>query len=118
MKFKSLKTLSILGLASLTLISCSSKPKSISCDGINWMGSSFKFTADQEKIIIEETYKGKTSTKTKLFADNPAVTVEGSKIIINDDDPMAEAFLGKGPYELSLKECATGLTPAYQYFLD
>ena len=53
MKFKSLKTLSILGVASLTLISCGSKPKSISCDGYQMFGASFKFTADQEKIVIK-----------------------------------------------------------------
>ncbi len=116
MKFKSLKTLSILGVASLTLISCGSKPKSISCDGYQMFGASYKFTADQEKIVIEETYEGKTSTSTKLFADNPAITVEGSKIIINDKS--FEDLLGKAPYELSLKECAQGLTPAIQYFLD
>ena len=43
--------------------------------------------------------------------------MEGSKIIINDNDPLTESILGKGPYELSLKTCPTEMTPVVQYFI-
>ena len=109
MKFKSLKTLSILGVASLTLISCGSKPKSISCDGLDFFGIPIAYTADQEKFVLGDL--------TYIFADMDEVTVEGSKIIINDNDPLTESILGKGPYELSLETCPTGMTPAVQYFI-
>jgi len=112
MKFKSLKALSILGLASLTLVSCGSKPKSISCDGLNFYGDPLSYTADQEKIVINLG----GSDFEQFFADKSEITVEGSKITINPDK-QAEGFLGKGPYELSLKTCPTGLTPAVQYFI-
>ena len=111
MYLKSLKVLSFLSLASLTLVGCSSKPKSISCDGLNFYGIPISYTADQEKIFINNDY-------TINFADMDEVTVKGSKIIINNNDPIVESFLGKGPYELSLKTCPTGITPAIQYFLN
>ena len=119
MKFKTLRNFSFLGLVSLTLVACGSKPKSIACDGLNFFGP-ISFRADQEKIVI---YDGELPSDENaegfetIFADESTVTVEGSKIIINDNDPMVEDFLGKGPYELSLKTCPTGLTPAVQYFI-
>ena len=119
MNLKFLRNLSFLGLASLTLVSCGSKPKSISCDGINFFGP-ISFIADQEKIVIYEgdlpTNEGKEGYET-IFADKSEITVEGSKIIINDNDPATASMLGEGPYELSLKTCPTGLTPAVQYFI-
>ena len=84
------------------------------------MGASFKFTADQEKIVI---YEGELPTNENaegyetIFADKSEITVEGSTIIINDNNPLIESALGKGPYELSLKTCPTGLTSAVQYFI-
>ena len=113
MNLKALRNLSFLGLAGLTLVSCGSKPKSISCDGLNFYGDPLSYTADQEKIVINLG----GSDFEQFFADKSGITVEGSNIIINDNDPMVASFLGEGPYELSLKTCPTGLTPAIQYFI-
>ena len=90
-----------------------SKPKSISCDGIYFFGEPISYTADQEKIYMKlGEYDGTT-----IFADKDEVTVQDSKIIINDNDPIVQSFIGKGPFELSLETCPTGLTPAVQYFI-
>ena len=114
MKFKSLKTLSILGFASLTIISCGSKPKSISCDGLNILGATISYTADQEKISLITSFGDESIIN---FADIEEITVEGSKIIINDNDSYTELMIGKGPYELSLETCPKETTPAVQYFI-
>ena len=70
MKFQFLKSLSILGLASLTLASCGSANKSISCDGIKVYDNLeqaqddgmdriplVSFTADQEKFTRGLIYR-------------------------------------------------------------
>ena len=128
MKFQFLKSLSILGLASLTLASCGSANKSISCDGIKVYDNLeqaqddgmdriplVSFTADQEKFNfnLDDGYSGTT-----IFAEKSQITVEGSKIIINDDSEYVRKYLGEGPYELSLETCPSNLTPAVQYIIN
>ena len=128
MKFQFLKSLSILGLASLTLASCGSANKSISCDGIKVYDNLeqaqddgmdriplVSFTADQEKFNfnLDDGYSGTT-----IFAKKSQITLEGSKIIINDDSEYVRKYLGEGPYELSLKTCPSNLTPAVQYIIN
>ena len=112
MNLKALRNLSFLGLAGLTLVSCGSKPKSISCDGLNFYGDPLSYIADQEKIVINLG----GSDLEQFFAVNSGITVEGSKITITPDKEVEE-FLGEGPYELSLKTCPTEVTPAVQYFI-
>tara|TARA_Y100000994_G_C15531711_1_gene376037 strand:- start:281 stop:694 length:414 start_codon:yes stop_codon:yes gene_type:complete len=102
MKFKSLKTISILGLTSLTLISCGSKPKSISCDGLDFYGTPISYTADEETFVIKVDGK---EYRNDLISFKKRVTVDGSKIIVANEG------------EISLKECPTELTPAVQYFI-
>ena len=119
MNLKSLRNLSLLGLASITLVACGSKPKSISCDGLNFFGP-LSFKADQEKIVLyfsEKASKEDDDGDHKVtFAERSEVSVEDSKIIVNPDK-LVEGILGKGPYELSLKTCPTGVTAAVQYFI-
>ena len=128
MNFKALRNLSMLGIASLTLVACGSKPKSIACDGLELYGSTFSFIADEEKIVIydgelpsNENKEGYESiyadVKLKEYFEQSEITVKDSKVIINDNGEVVVGFLGKGPYELSLKTCPTEMTPAVQYFI-
>jgi len=101
MNFKILKGISILGLASLTLVACGSKPKSISCDGLDFYGSPLSYTADEEKVVIK---MNGSEYETKI-ANDTNVTLDGSNIIVGNEG------------EISLKGCPTKLTSAIQYFI-
>jgi len=127
MKFKSFKDSSILGLVCFTLLSCGSANKSISCDGIKvyenlekaqdegWTKNPIvSFTVDQEKINVD--FNG--NLYSTQFADKSEITVEDTKIIINDDRELARKYLGEGPYELSLETCPSNLTSAVRYFIN
>ena len=112
-KFSRGISISLIGLASLTLVAGETKAKNISCDGLDFWGSPISFKANKEKVVIK---MDDSEYETKI-TDKSEVTVEGSKIVIRaNDEWMVEEF-GKGPYELSLKTCPQELTPAIQYFI-
>ena len=124
MKFKSLKTISILGLTSLTLISCGSniEPQSIACDGYTYTVSlendmifvPLSYTADQEKVIaklptLNEQYetKIKDDSEIKLNKDGTAI------IFIDNYGPK----YGINYDPLSLTSCPKKIDSAIQYFI-
>tara|TARA_Y100000589_G_scaffold83935_1_gene77866 strand:+ start:727 stop:1128 length:402 start_codon:yes stop_codon:yes gene_type:complete len=124
MKFKSVKTISILGLASFTLVSCGSniEPQSIACDGYEYptfVEETYKvvplsYTADQEKVIaklptLNEQYetKIKDDSEIKLNKDGTAI------IFIDNYGPK----YGVNYDPLSLTSCPKKIDSAVQYFI-